>query len=132
MQIIDGIDICPPAFIYIVFSLTQIIFDLFNGLFNTAVMKFVVTVTVGFMLHLLCKSGLSIVSWVIVFIPFMLMTVIVTMLLYYFGLNSTSGNTQPTISNSYTLAGLSNAHTRGHCYSINQPYYHGISQEYCP
>jgi hypothetical protein len=82
-------------------------------------------------LHLLCKSGLSIVSWIIVFIPFMLMTVIVTILLYYFGLNSTLGQEQPTISNSYTLTKLSNSYPHGHCYSINQPYYHGISQMYC-
>ena len=131
MKIVDGIDICPPAFIYIVFSFTQVIFDLFNGLLNTAVIKTVVTITIGFMLHLLCKSGLSIISWIIVFIPFLLMTVIVAILLYYFGLNPSVGRTGPTIQQSYLLNDIPLPSVRTYCSSINQPYYHGISQKYC-
>ena len=42
--------ICPPALIYIVFSLTQIILDLVKGLYNTAFMKFIVMSIIGFLL----------------------------------------------------------------------------------
>ena len=39
----------------------------------------------------MCQSGLGIVSWIIVFIPFILMTVIVAMLLMLFGLDPRTG-----------------------------------------
>lgn len=84
--------ICPPALIYIVFSLTQIIIDLIKGLYNTAFMKFIVMSIIGFLLNLLCQGGLGIISWIIVFIPFVLMTIITAMLLYAFGLNETTGS----------------------------------------
>ena len=32
--------LCPPALIYLVFSITQILIDTFHGLYNTALMKF--------------------------------------------------------------------------------------------
>ena len=73
--------ICPPALIYIVFSLTQIIIDLVKGLYNTAFMKFIVMSIIGFLLNLLCQGGLGIISWIILFIPFVLMTIITAMLL---------------------------------------------------
>lgn len=86
-------DICPPALIYIVFSLTQIIIDMFQGMFNTAFMKLIVATMITILLDALCKRGLDVISWVIVFIPFIFMTVIVSVLLYIFGLNSDTGTT---------------------------------------
>jgi hypothetical protein len=85
-------DLCPPAIIYLIFSITQILIDTFKGLYNTAFIKFIVMVMITVLLNILCQSGLGVVSWMIVFIPFILMTVIVTMLLYVFGLNTTTGN----------------------------------------
>jgi hypothetical protein len=85
------IELCAPAIIYIIFSMIQIIIDTFKGDYNTALMKSVVMICVTFLLNLLCQGGLSIISWIIVFIPFILMTTIVTMLLYIFGLNATTG-----------------------------------------
>ncbi len=83
--------LCPPALIYLIFSAAQIIIDTIKGLYNTAIFKFIVMVMVTFLLNALCLTGLSVVSWVIVFIPFILMTVIVSMLLYIFGLDIASG-----------------------------------------
>ena len=94
--------ICPPALIYIVFSLTQIILDLIKGLYNTAFMKFIVMSIIGFLLNLLCQGGLGIISWIIVFIPFVLMTIITAMLLYAFGLNDTTGSFIKTPQNNPT------------------------------
>jgi hypothetical protein len=84
-------DICAPALIYLFFSLAQIIIDTYSGLYNTAFMKFIVMVMITFLLNALCLSGLSVISWVIVFVPFILMTVIVTMLLYVLGLDAATG-----------------------------------------
>jgi hypothetical protein len=137
MQIFNGIDICPPAFIYVVFSITQICFDLFEGLYNTAVMKTVVMITVGFMLHALCKAGLSIISWIIVFVPFLLMSVIIAMLLYFFGLKETTGTTeivdidQGVELYQYNFLPRKRKYRRRYCSPINQPYYHGLSQNQC-
>jgi hypothetical protein len=135
MQIFNVIDICPPAFIYVIFSITQICFDLFEGLYNTAVMKTVVMITVGFMLHALCKAGLSIISWIIVFIPFLLMSVIIAMLLYFFGLKETTGAVDPDTNDQgvelYQYNFLPRKYRRRYCSPINQPYYHGLSQNQC-
>jgi len=86
------INLCPPAIIYLIFSITQILIDLYNGLYNTVAMKVIVTVMVTTLLNILCQRGLNTISWIIVFIPFILMTVIVSLLLYIFGLNSTTGS----------------------------------------
>ena len=98
------INLCAPAIIYLIFSITQILIDTFKGLYNTAFMKSIVMVMVTILLNILCEKGLSIVSWVIVFIPFIMMTVIVTMLLYVFGLDATTGKLNYTGSNSNTTS----------------------------
>ena len=95
-------DLCPPSIINIVFSLTHIIIDIFNGLYNSAFLKFLIMLLITLLLQILCNTGLAIISWLIVFIPFIFMTVIVSMLLYIFGLNAATGKlnyeTQPSNS----------------------------------
>ena len=85
------ISLCPPAIIYLIFSITQILIDTFKGLYNTAFIKFIIMIMITLLLNILCQSGLGVISWIIVFIPFILMTVIVSMLLYIFGLNASTG-----------------------------------------
>jgi hypothetical protein len=85
-------NLCAPALIYLIFSFTQILIDTLKGLYNTAFMKAIVTVMITILLNILCESGLNVVSWIIVFIPFILMTVIVSMLLYIFGLDAATGS----------------------------------------
>jgi hypothetical protein len=94
------LNLCPPAIIYLIFSVTQILIDIFKGLYNTAFMKVIVTVMVTLLLNILCEKGLSTISWVIVFIPFILMTIIVSMLLYIFGLDAASGTLDYKCENS--------------------------------
>lgn len=83
--------ICVPAFIYLCFSLTQILIDTFKGLYNTAFFKFIVMVIFTILLNSLCRRGLGIISWIIVFVPFILMSIITTILLFVFGLNPATG-----------------------------------------
>jgi hypothetical protein len=85
-------NLCAPAIIYLIFSATQILIDTFKGLYNTALMKVIVTIMVTLLLNILCQRGLSVVSWIFVFIPFILMSVIVSILLYVFGLDVASGS----------------------------------------
>jgi predicted membrane protein len=86
------INLCVPAIIYLIFSITQIIIDTFKGLYNTAFVKIIVMIMITFLLQILCNRGLNIISWIIVFIPFILMTVIVSIILYVFGLNASTGS----------------------------------------
>jgi hypothetical protein len=83
--------LCPPALLYLIFSITQIAIDSMKGLYNTALIKVWVTFIFTILLNYLCESGLGIVSWIIVFIPFILMTLIVAILLVMFGLDPTTG-----------------------------------------
>lgn len=84
-------NLCAPALIYVAFSLTQIIIDTFKGLYNTAFFKIIVMIIITILLNALCQSGMGIISWVLVFIPFIFMSVIVAILLYVFGLDPATG-----------------------------------------
>ena len=88
-MIIDSL--CPPAVLYLGFSVIQIIIDLFRGQQNVAFLKIVVMIIFTILLNQLCMGGLTIISWFIVFIPFIMMTYVTTILLYVFGLNPTQG-----------------------------------------
>ena len=81
--------LCAPAVIYMVFSLVQIIIDLFKGLYNQSFFKFCVMIVFTFLLNGLCAGGLGIISWMLVFIPFILMSLITAILLFVFGLDPT-------------------------------------------
>lgn len=85
--------LCPPAILFIAFSITQIIIDVFKQLYNTALIKFIVMIIFTFTLNILCSNGMSIISWMIVFIPFITMTIITTILLTTMGLSPSSGTT---------------------------------------
>jgi len=85
------IKLCGPAILYIGFSLIQIIIDSFKKLYNVALLKFVVMIIFTIILNILCNLDLGIISWFIVFIPFIFMTVIVTLLLFVFGLDPKKG-----------------------------------------
>ncbi len=84
--------LCMPALIYFIYSFSQVILDSGIGRYNLAIMKLVVTVLFTLMLNILCERGLTFVSWVIIFIPFILMSMIVSILLVFFGLDPLTGS----------------------------------------
>ena len=90
--------ICSPALLYLAFSLTQIIIDTFKQLYNTALVKFIVMIIFTIILNILCEEGLTIISWFIVMLPFVMMTFITTLLLFVFGLNPKSGKLNYTVN----------------------------------
>lgn len=87
-------NLCGPAVLYLGFSLTQVIIDLFRQAYNTAIIKSVVTIVFTTILNMLCRQGLGIISWFIVFIPFVTMTLVTGILLYVFGLAPFTGKLQ--------------------------------------
>ena len=84
-------NLCAPALLYVAFSVTQIIIDTYKRMYNTALVKIIVMIIFTFILNILCQRGLGIISWFIVFIPFITMTVITSILLITFGLHPDSG-----------------------------------------
>ena len=76
------INLCPPALIYIIYSITQIGIDTARGEYNTAFLKFWVAIVFTFLLNHLCSMGLGIISWLIVFIPFILIFPIIIICLF--------------------------------------------------
>jgi len=85
-------NLCAPALLYIVFSLTQIIIDIFKNLYNTAFLKFIVMILFTILINILCQRGLTVISWFIVLIPFIMMTIIISILLFVFDLAPGTGN----------------------------------------
>lgn len=92
-------ELCGPALIYLTFSLTQVVIDSIKGYYNTALFKFIIMLLVTILLNTLCVRGLSAAAWVIVFIPFVTMTVITALLLYFFGLDPKRGTINVVSSN---------------------------------
>jgi len=85
-------NLCSPALIYLVFSLTHIIIDIFKEQYNQSLFKFIVMIFFTILLHLLCMRGLGVISWMIVFIPFISLSFLTAILLYVFGLDPASGS----------------------------------------
>ena len=77
--------LCAPALIYLLFSITSIVIDFYYRLYEDGIIKFFVSFFVTFLLNELCKRGLKTISWLIVFIPFIMMTFIIATIILMFG-----------------------------------------------
>jgi hypothetical protein len=88
--------LCMPALIYLIYATTRIILDVYKGLYNAAFVQVWIAVLFTYLLNILCKAGLGIVSWIIVSIPFILMSTIAAILLFVFGLNPATGKAMYT------------------------------------
>ena len=80
-------NVCAPALLYLAFSIIQIIIDMYRGDTIQAFFKFIVMIIFTIVLNAICNSGMTIISWFIVFIPFILMTYVTTILFFIFGIN---------------------------------------------
>ena len=111
MAIINNL--CAPSLIYLFYSFSQIFIDLYKKMYNTAFLKFIIMIIFTFLLNMLCAQGLGVISWILVFIPFMLMSLITAILLYVFGLDPSSGKVASlrTKNNSSTPASSASAST---------------------
>jgi hypothetical protein len=84
-------NLCMPALIYLIFAVSHVIIATYKGFYNAAFIQIWITLLFTFLLNTLCQNDLSIISWIIISIPFLFMTLIAAILLYMFGLNPTSG-----------------------------------------
>ena len=79
--------ICSPALLYLAFSMVQISIDLFQGDYETSLLKFVIMFIFTAILNILCLNGYTKLVWFIVIIPIVLLTYISSVLFYVFGMN---------------------------------------------
>ena len=84
--------LCAPALLYLGFSLTQIVIDVFTNQFNKAIVKFIIMIIFTIILNMLCNKGLSIISWIVVFLPFIMLTYITSIILFVFNLEPNPDN----------------------------------------
>ena len=91
-------NICAPALVYLCFSLIQIIIDMYKKQFYTAFFKFWTMLIFTTLLNILCERGLSVVSWMFVFVPIITMTILLVILIYFLGFNPGQINKKFNIS----------------------------------
>ena len=83
--------LCMPALIYAVYATAHVVIDLYRGLYNSAFVQCLIGIMFTLTLNMLCFKGLTAMSWLIVSIPFVLMTAVAGILLFVFGLNPATG-----------------------------------------
>ena len=89
---LDNIEgLCVPALIYLIYGATRVIIDTYKGMYNLAFMQIWITILFTYLLNVLCRGGLGIISWIIITIPFLLMSIIAAVLLMSFGLDPSTG-----------------------------------------
>jgi len=95
-----------PALIYLIYAFTHVVIDTYQGLYNTAMVNAWLGIVFTLLLNILCAQGLGIISWVIISIPFLLMTVIASIILFVFHLDPATGTSlshdEPTTTTTYS------------------------------
>jgi len=83
--------LCMPAVVFVVYMLIQIGADLFTGYYNMSAMKFLFMIVYAVLLNWLCMMGAYLFAWLLVFIPFALLSLIIIVLLHTANMKETSG-----------------------------------------
>ncbi len=86
--------LCHPAIIFVVYIFIQIVVDFGVGNYNISLAKLFISILYTLFLSFLCSIGLDVVAWLFVFIPFILLSLAVTILLYSLKLKETSGSAE--------------------------------------
>ena len=67
--------------------MVQITIDMFQGQYETSLLKFIIMFIFAAILNILCINGYTKFVWFIVIIPIILLTYISSVLFYVFGIN---------------------------------------------
>jgi hypothetical protein len=88
--------ICMPALMYLIFMVMHISFDVYYGFYNMVLIKIGIATIGTLLLNVLCENNMSIISWLIVSVPFVMMTVVAVYILFMLGLNPATGKSKVT------------------------------------
>jgi len=65
-------NLCPPAFLFLIFIATQVALDLSLGMYYTAMLKVAAGAVQVYLLNSFCKVDLGVVSWAVIAVPFLI------------------------------------------------------------
>ena len=68
--------------------------DIIQGFYNVAIVKIAVLFIFGAGLNFLCESGYTLVAWLLIFVPFVLLSLVVVLILFMLSKKETSGNVE--------------------------------------
>lgn len=74
--------LCMPALIYVIFASVQIILDLFTEMYTLAFTKAFLAAIFTLFLNFLCTKGFSMISWILIVIPFILTLLLFEILIF--------------------------------------------------
>ena len=77
---------CGPSIIYFSFVLIHFIMSTYHNKTKAAILQLLIGILITLLLQLLCMRGMSVISWIIVFIPFIFYTYMMVILFYAFGI----------------------------------------------
>ena len=113
--------LCMPSLIYLIYSVTHVMIDVYKENYNRAMVEFFISALFTVLLNLLCMEGLGIISWIVISIPFILMTTIASILLFAFHLDPTTG--KPLYKATQTQCKTKpQTHPSGYAYPIDTYY----------
>jgi len=84
--------LCPPALIYVVFFLIQVIIEISDKHYKQALTQGIICVIFTCLLQICCLANLSIIAWILVFIPVILYTYMILLIFLVFKLNPNAVN----------------------------------------
>ena len=79
--------LCPPALIYVVFFMINIVIDLSEAKYKDAFTQLIICSIFTCLLQIFCMANMSLISWILVFLPIMLYTYMVLLIFLVFRLN---------------------------------------------
>jgi len=85
--------LCPPAILYVVFFMISIVAELSEEKYKTAFTQTIICIIFTCVLQLFCMANMSLLAWVLVFIPIMMYTYMVLIIFLVFRM-SPSDNKQ--------------------------------------
>jgi hypothetical protein len=76
--------LCPPALIYVVFFMINIVLDLSEAKYKDAFTQLIICSIFTCLLQIFCMANMSLISWVLVFIPIIMYTYMVLLIFLVF------------------------------------------------
>jgi len=79
--------LCPPALLYVVFFLIQIVIEISNESYKQALTQSIICVIFTCILQIFCNANLTLIAWLLVFIPVIIYTYMVLLIFMVFRLD---------------------------------------------
>jgi hypothetical protein len=79
--------LCAPALLYVVFFLIQIVIEISNENYTQALTQSIICVIFTCILQIFCNVNLTLVAWLLVFVPIIMYTYIVLLIFMVFRLD---------------------------------------------